>query len=186
MPPDSLTWRPNGGRLGSFPAAVRGRPMAVGKLMKSKRQSRKHPEMFGFLVAWLEERTVCLKSIDLVLPVHRNNWLRPQVEEKLASLDLKKPLEADLHYRVTQALELFEAVHSRHYRPPKEWNELEPWLCRAMAYFVQSGDAIPDHFEDGYEDDHREFVALGTRLGALLDHFDAWNRHFGRRRPPGA
>lgn len=144
---------------------------------------RKNPESFGFLFAWLEERTVGSREIDLLLPIHQNDWLRPQVLEKMATLNLDDPIQADLHRRVEQALALFEAVHDGRYRPPKNWEELEPWLSRALAYFIKAGDAIPDHFADGFEDDHREFVEMGRRLGALLDHFEAWHRHFGRPKP---
>lgn len=144
---------------------------------------RKNPESFGFIFAWLEERRVCSREIDLLLPIHQNCWLRPQVLEKMATLNLEDPIQADLHRRAEQALDLFEAVHEGKYRPPKNWPELEPWLARALAYFIKTGDAIPDHFADGFEDDHREFVEMGRKLGALLDHFDAWRRHFGKPRP---
>lgn len=147
---------------------------------KTSRPRRKTPRLFGFLFAWLEERVVCSRDVDLLLPTHRNRWLRPQVEKKLATLNLERPLDADLHARVTRALELFEAVDNGDYQPPPEWPELAPWLSRALAYFVKNGDAIPDHFEDGFEDDHREFVRMGERLGVLLDHFEFW-----RRRRPG-
>lgn len=143
---------------------------------------RKNSRLFGFVFAWLEERRVCARAIDLVLPTHRNNWLRPDVDAKLATLDLSHPVQADLHRRVTLAMALFEAVDAGEYRAPEGWSELEPWLARALAYFVQNTDAIPDHFEDGYEDDHREFVELGERLGGLLDHFALWwqRRRLGR------
>lgn len=143
----------------------------------SRSSERKHPEIFGFLVAWLEERPVSQQEIDLLLPTHRNGWLRPQIEPKLAYLDLTRPLEADLHHRVVQALELFEAIHSRQFPAPTDWDVLEPWLQRALAYFVKCGDAIPDHFADGYEDDHREFAEMAKRLGVVLDRFELWRRH---------
>lgn len=137
---------------------------------------RKTPELFGFVVAWLEDRQVSDQEIDLVLPTHRNGWLRPQIEEKLRTLDLGQPIQADLHRRVTQSLLLFEAIDSQRFQAPRDWAVLEPWVKRALAYFVRTGDSIPDHFEDGFEDDHREFVSLGNRLGALLDKFDHWRR----------
>lgn len=122
-----------------------------------------------------------MRAVDLLLPTLRNQWLRPQVEEKLATLDRSRPLEADLHRRVSLALALFEAVEAGRYRKPDNWEELSPWLSRALAYFIKNGDAIPDHFEDGFEDDHREFVRLGERLGVMLDHFEAWHRHQSQR-----
>ncbi len=67
-----------------------------------------------------------------------------------------------------------EAIDSGEYSKPEDWAELEPWLQQALAYFVSGQDAIPDHFEDGFEDDHREFTALADRLGPVLDHFSAW------------
>lgn len=149
-----------------MPARSRPRPRQTAR--------RQNPGLFGFVFAWLEERFVCSREIDLLLPTHRNRWLRPEVEAKLATLSLDRPLEADLHRRATQALELFEAVDAGEYTPPENWPELAPWLSRALAYFVKNGDAIPDHFEDGFEDDHREFVQMGERLGVLLDHFDVW------------
>lgn len=140
----------------------------------SKSSGRKHPEWFGFLVGWLEERFVCTKAIDLVLPSLLNNWFRPEVEEKLKTLDLSNPVHADLHRRVHLALDLYEAVHKGTYRKPKGWRQIEPRLGRALSYFVSNNEAIPDHFEDGYDDDHREFVILGEQLGPLMDHFEAW------------
>ncbi len=67
-----------------------------------------------------------------------------------------------------------EAIDSGEYSKPEDWAELEPWLQQALAYFVSGQDAIPDHFADGFEDDHREFTALADRLGPVLDHFSAW------------
>ncbi len=152
--------------------------------MDSKRinaaKGRQNPRMLGFLFAWLEERVVCTKAVDLVMPTLRNEWLRPEVEAKLAAFDLSQPLHADLYRRVRLVLDLVEAIDAGDYRRPANWPDLEPWLHRALAYLVKSGDAIPDHFEDGLEDDHREFIELGDRLGVLLDHFEAWQNH--RRR----
>ncbi|MBL9137266.1 MAG: hypothetical protein JNK85_15445 [Verrucomicrobiales bacterium] len=142
----------------------------------SSRSPRKNPKLFGFVFAWLEEREVCSRAIDLLLPTHRNGWLKPEVEAKLATLDLNHPVQADLHRRVTQALALLEAVESEAYQAPDDWPEMQPWLARALAYFVKNGDAIPDHFEDGFEDDHREFVEMGEKLGVMLDHFEGWWR----------
>ncbi|MCC7376775.1 MAG: hypothetical protein IT581_19100 [Verrucomicrobiales bacterium] len=142
----------------------------------SPRSGRKNPRLFGFVFAWLEEREVCAKAIDLVLPTHRNGWLKPEVQTKLSTLNLDHPVQADLHRRVSQALALLEAVEAGTYRAPDDWHEMQPWLARALAYFVKNGDAIPDHFEDGFEDDHREFVEMGEKLGVLLDHFEAWQR----------
>lgn len=142
----------------------------------SSRSQRKNSKLFGFVFAWLEEREVCSRAIDLLLPTHRNGWLKPEVEAKLSTLDLRHPVQADLHRRVTQALALLECVESGDYKVPEDWEEMQPWLARALAYFVKNSDAIPDHFEDGFEDDHREFVLMGERLGVLLDHFEAWNR----------
>lgn len=145
--------------------------MPAPKSRSSRR--RKTPEILTFLVARLEERTVSQHDLDLILPTHRNGWLRPQIEGKLSTLDRSHPAQADLHHRVSVALELFEAVHAQTFAAPREWPELEPWIQRALAYFVSNTDAIPDHFADGYEDDHREFLQLGERLGVLLDAFEA-------------
>ncbi|MCC6234696.1 MAG: hypothetical protein IT580_18785 [Verrucomicrobiales bacterium] len=142
---------------------------------------RQNPKLLGFLFAWLEERVVCAKAIDLVIPTLRNRWLRPEVEAKLASLDLSLPLHVDLHRRVTLVMEMLEAIETGKYRTLDNWSEMEPWLHRAIAYFVKAGDAIPDHFEDGLEDDHREFVALGEKLGGMLEHFEAWQEIRRRR-----
>lgn len=147
--------------------------MAPENLRSSRR--RKTPEVLSFLVARFEERHVRQEDVDLVLPTHRNGWLRPQIEGKLSTLDRSDPVQADLYRRVLIALELFEAVHSKTFDPPREWPELEPWIKRALAYFLSHSDSIPDHFADGFEDDHREFLQLGERLGVLLDAFEARN-----------
>ena len=139
-----------------------------------KPTGRKHSEWFGFFVAWMEERVVTTRAIDLVLPSLLNNWFRPEVEEKLKTLDLSNPVHADLSRRVQLALDLYEAVHKGLYRKPRGWREIEPRLGRALSYFVSNHEAIPDHFADGFDDDHREFVILGEQLGPLMDHFEAW------------
>ena len=144
---------------------------------RKKRAGRKHPAVFGFFVAWLEKRSVCEQTLDLVRPTHLNQWLRPEVEAKLTELDLGKPVHADLHRRVRLALDLYEAVQRGAYGKPRGWREVEPRLGRALSYFVKTHEAIPDHFEDGFDDDHREFVDLGDRLGVLMDHFEVWQRH---------
>lgn len=138
------------------------------------RAPRKHAGFLGPLIAWLEERKVCRTEMDLFETMHRNQWLRPRVEEKLRTLDLAVPMEGDLFLRVKRALELFEAVDAGEYPRPMDWDRLEPELKRALTYFVQAGDAIPDHHADGYDDDHREFLEMGERLGPVLEHFAAW------------
>ena len=54
---------------------------------------------------------------------------------------------------------------------------------RLFAYFVKADDAIPDHFADGFDDDHHEFKQLETQLGEMLDHFSVWRRRHPRPRP---
>jgi hypothetical protein len=142
---------------------------------------RKTPRIFQFALEYFEQRIVCLKSIELLLPTHRNRWLRPEVEAKLACLDLRNPLHAELDRLVRLSLALLEAVDAGAYRPPRNWAELDPWLRRALAYFVKSQDAIPDHYEDGFEDDHREFRQLEERLAGTLIHFDVWQQHRQRQ-----
>lgn len=142
--------------------------------------ARRNPKALGFLFAWLEERVVCTKAVDLVVPSLRNRWLRPEVEAKLATFDQSLPIHADLHRRVTLVMDMLEAIEGGRYRTPDNWPDLEPWLHRAIAYFVKAGDAIPDHFEDGLEDDHREFVELGERLGGMLEHFEIWQKRQAR------
>lgn len=141
---------------------------------------RKHPRFFHLLFAYFEERTVSVTEIELVLPIARNEWLRPEIEAKLQSLDPANPLHAELHRLVTWSLELLEAVDCQRYRVPPDWHEMDPWLRRALAYFVKTHDAIPDHFADGFDDDHREFKALEEKLGGLLAHFEVWRRKHPR------
>ncbi len=148
--------------------------MAESESRPRKRARRKNAGFLGPLVAWLEKRKVCRTELDLFMTMHRNQWLRPQVEEKLRSLDLTVPLQGELFLHVKRALELFEAIDAGEYPRPRNWAHLEPALKRALAYFVQAGDAIPDHFADGFDDDHREFVQMGELLGPVLEHFAAW------------
>lgn len=138
---------------------------------------RKYPGFLTPLVAWVERRDVDEAALDLFRPMHRNRWLRPQIEAKLKTLDLTQPLHGELFLRVKQSLELFEAIDAGTYPRPNDWEVLEPWLQRALAYFISHEDAIPDHFADGFEDDHREFNDLANRLGPVLDHFAAWQAH---------
>ncbi|MBK9139864.1 MAG: hypothetical protein IPM17_14030 [Verrucomicrobia bacterium] len=142
---------------------------------------RKTPRLFQFALEYFEQRIVCLRAVELLLPSHRNKWLRPEVESKLACLDLTIPLHAELDRLVRLSLALLEAVDAGTYRKPRNWAELDPWLRRALAYFVKSEDAIPDHHEDGFEDDHREFRQLEKRLAGTLIHFEAWYEHRKRQ-----
>jgi hypothetical protein len=139
--------------------------------------SRKTPKLFGFLLSYFEERIVCVKAVELLMPTHRNRWLRPEIDEKLALLDPGNPVHAELDRLVRLSLALVEAVDNGVYRKPRGWREMEPWLRRALAYFVKTHDSIPDHYEDGFDDDHREFRSLEDRLAGTLVHFEAWHQH---------
>ena len=101
--------------------------------------------LFDLLAACFERREVHSHEVDLVLPTYRNKWLRPQIEAKLQQLNLNDPIHRELYHLVRLSLELFEAVNAGKYRPGKDWPEIEPRLKRALAYFVKTGDAIPDH-----------------------------------------
>ena len=131
------------------------------------------------LAAWFERREVRSREIDLVLPTHRNKWLRPEIEAKLQQLNLNDPIHRELHHLVGLSLELFEAVDAGKYKPANDWSEIEPRLKRALAYFVKAGDAIPDHEPTGFDDDHREFRDLAQRAELLLAHFEAHRRRSG-------
>lgn len=139
--------------------------------------SRKIPKLLGFLLSYFEERIVCVKAVELLLPTHRNKWLQPEVEEKLALLDPDNAVHSELARLVRLSLALVEAVDNGTYRKPRGWARMEPWLRRALAYFVKTHDSIPDHYEDGFDDDHREFRSLEDRLAGTLAHFEAWHRH---------
>ena len=128
------------------------------------------------LAAWFERREVHSREIDLVLPTHRNKWLRPEIEVKLQQLNLKDRIHRELHHLVGLSLELFEALDAGKYKPGNDWSEIEPRLKRARAYFVKAGDAIPDHEPTGFDDDHREFRDLAQRAELLLAHFEAHRR----------
>jgi hypothetical protein len=132
--------------------------------------------VFDWLMACFETREVDSKEIDLVRPTHRNKWLRPEVEAKLTQLNLNDPIHRELHHLVSLSLDLFDAVDAGQYQPGKDWLEIEPRLKRALAYFVRSGDAIPDHEPTGFDDDHREFRDLARRAELLLAHFEAHRR----------
>jgi hypothetical protein len=135
--------------------------------------------VFDWLIACFEKREVNLQEIDLVWPTHRNQWLRPEVEAKLKQLNPNDPVHRELHHLVQLSLDLFGAVDAGQYPPGKDWPEIEPRLKRALAYFVKSGDAIPDHEPTGFDDDHREFRDLAQRAELLLAHFDAHRRRSG-------
>jgi len=135
--------------------------------------------LFDLLAARFERREVHSDELDLVLPTHRNKWLRPEIEAKLQQLNLNDPIHRELHHLVRLSLDLFEAVDGGKYRPGKDWTEIEPRLKRALAYFVKSVDAIPDHEPTGFDDDHREFRDLAQRAELLLAHFEAHRRRSG-------
>jgi hypothetical protein len=135
--------------------------------------------VFDWLTACFETREVDPQEIDLVWPTHRNKWLRPEVEAKLKQLNLNDPIHRELHHLVSLSLDLFDAVDAGRYQPGKDWPEIEPRLKRALAYFVKSGDAIPDHEPTGFDDDHREFRDLAQRAELLLAHFEAHRRRSG-------
>jgi hypothetical protein len=132
--------------------------------------------LLDFLAGCFEKREMHNHEIDLVLPTHRNKWLRPEIEAKLQQLNLNDPIHRELHHLVGLSLDLFDAVDADKYRPGKDWPEIEPRLKRALAYFVRSGDAIPDHEPTGFDDDHREFRDLAQRAELLLAHFEAHRR----------
>ena len=146
------------------------------------KRPRKNSRIFHRLFAYFEERTVSVIEIELVLPIARNEWLRPEIDAKLASLDLSNPIHAELYRLVTLSHDLLETVDQGRYRTGPDWPDLDPWLRRALAYFVKANDAIPDHFADGFDDDHREFKRLETKLGGMLDHFAVWRRRHPRPR----
>lgn len=129
--------------------------------------------VIDLLTAYFEKREVCNRAIDLLLPTHRNNWLRPQVEAKLGLLNLHDPIHRELNHLVSLSLDLFSAVDAGTYQPGPDWSEVEPRLKRALAYFVQGSDAIPDHEPTGFDDDHREFRDLALRAEAVLAHFES-------------
>src|SRR5262245_20652765 len=157
--------------------------MILARITKPSMQGRrKHSKegvkrtLLDLLASYFETREVGSTEIDLVLPTHRNNWLRPEIEAKLQQLNLHDPVHRELHHLVRLSLDLFTAVDSGQYRPGKDWAEIEPRLKRALAYFVKNGDAIPDHEPTGFDDDHREFRDLAQRAELLLAHFEAFRR----------
>jgi len=151
----------------------------IGLEMKPARKRSKEVvkrTVFDWLTACFETREVDPQEIDLVWPTHRNKWLRPEVEAKLRQLNLNDPIHRELHHLVSLSVDLFDAVDVGRYQPGKDWPEIEPRLKRALAYFVKSGDAIPDHEPTGFDDDHREFRDLAQRAELLLAHFEAHHR----------
>ena len=149
------------------------------------KRAPKHPKevvkrtWLDLLAGYFEKREVHPHELDLVLPTHRNHWLRPEIEAKLQQLNLKDPIHHELHHLVRLSLDLFEAVDAGKYKPGKDWREVEPRLKRALAYFVRTGDAIPDHEPTGFDDDHREFSDLAQRAESMLAHFEAHRRRRG-------
>ena len=129
--------------------------------------------VLDLLQAFFEVREVDPKEIDLLLPTHRNDWLRPQINTKLQMLNLNDSIHRELQHLVTLAMDLLHSVDTGTYKPGPDWPDIEPRLKRALAYFVKSGDAIPDHLPTGFDDDHREFADLARRAELLLAHFEA-------------
>ena len=121
--------------------------------------------------AYFEVRSVTAHEIDLVRPTHQNGWLRPQIEAKLAALHPRCPDHHRLRHLVTLSLDLLTAVDSGQFDPGPDWVHVEPWLLRALAYFVKEGDAIPDHLPEGLDDDMREFEGLADRASGLFLRF---------------
>jgi hypothetical protein len=124
------------------------------------------------LLAYFEVRTVTTLEVDLVRPTHENGWLRPQIEAKLAQLHPTCPDHCELRRLVTLSLDLLTAVDEGRFVPGQAWAHVEPRLLRALAYFVQEADAIPDHLPQGYDDDMREFRQLAQSAGDLFAVFE--------------
>jgi hypothetical protein len=130
-------------------------------------------------------------EISLLVPTQRNDWLRPQVQSKLDQLNPADPVHIVLHHLASLSLDLFEAVDNGWYVPADKtkWKQIRPILIRALAYFVKTSDAIPDHLPKGFDDDHREFKQLAEEACFFLLHFESVRNQFIRNQsgwPPKA
>lgn len=134
-------------------------------------------------LAYFEVRNVSTRDIELIRPTHANGWLRPQIQAKLDRLHPNCPDHLELQRLVTLSLELLSAVDAGRFNPGPTWAEVEPRLLRALAYFVQEGDAIPDHLPHGFDDDMREFKGLAERANDLFGVFEAVQNYKGGPRP---
>src|ERR1700745_380913 len=107
-------------------------------MKRSPKQSKEVVKrtLLDLLVACFETREVGPTEIDLVLPTHRNKWLRPEIEAKIEQLNLNNPIHRETPYLGGLSLDLFEAVDTGQYRPGRDWPEIELRLKRALAYFV--------------------------------------------------
>jgi len=132
--------------------------------------------LLGRFLGHFEVRSVCAKEVDLIKPTHRNGWLRPQIEAKLASLHPHCPDHRELSRLVNVSLDLLAAVEAGRFDPGPDWSKLEPRLLRALAYLLSAYDAIPDDLPNGFDDDMREFQDLATHAGALFEIFESWER----------
>jgi hypothetical protein len=140
--------------------------------------------MLADLLAYFEVRTVSTREIELVRPTHRNGWLRPEIEAKLASLHPECPDHQELRRLVLLSLDLLTAVDHGTFDPGPAWAQVEPRLLRALAYFVRDGDAIPDHLPHGFDDDMREFQELAEKASVLLAAFEVTAPGQPPRQPP--
>jgi hypothetical protein len=138
------------------------------------------------LLAYFEVRTVTARELDLVRPTHENGWLRPQIEAKLERLHPTCPDHRELRHLVTLSLELLTAADSGRFKPGPGWEQVEPRLLRALAYFVREGDAIPDHLPHGFDDDMREFRELAERASEVFTVFEALHQAGHKPRAPGS
>ncbi len=124
------------------------------------------------VLAYFEVRHVSTREIELIRPTHDNGWLRPQIEAKLARLHPECPEHRELARLVRLSMDLLVAVDEGRFKPGASWSEIEPWLLRALAYFISEKDAIPDHLPAGFDDDMREFQTLSERAGELFGLFE--------------
>lgn len=134
---------------------------------------------FPSLTSWMrrfEARSVSPAEIEMIPVLLRQGWLEGELRRKLDALDPSNPEHASFTRLVEDALGLLAVVDRGEYEPGPGWPELARRLCRALAYVVKDGDAIPDHLPGGLADDRRELDDWAARAETELLRFEQWRR----------
>jgi hypothetical protein len=126
-----------------------------------------------------ETREVGVTEIEIIPVLHRQGWLRPELEKRFLTLNPANPTHQAFLRLVNDALDLLAAVDRNDFVPGPGWPDLARRLCRALAYLLRGEDVIPDHLPGGLTDDQRELEDWQRRAEAELLRFEAWRAQRG-------